>query len=123
MVSNNTLIDPRKNLHADIGENVGFEIGSQMVKDYYDQYKENTYQFIGKNILLDVISQPGCIGINIIKALNENGEKTYVIVGVNDDGTPILKFPAVNIQGELKFQDGIIADRNVEVPGWLDFLK
>lgn len=123
MLNKEAIIHEEKKFHPGIGENVGYELGSKMVKDYHDKFKENSYQFIGKNILNEVLAQPGCIGINIIKALNESGEKTYVIVGVREDGSPILKFPAVNPKGELKLQEGIVADRNVEVPGWLDFLK
>lgn len=123
MINNLSVVSEEKKFNANVGENVGYELGAKMVKDYHDLYKENSYQFIGKNIIEQVLAQPDCIGINIIKALNEEGKKTYVIVGVRHDGSPILQFPAVNTQGELLIQDGIVADRNVEVPGWLDFLK
>jgi hypothetical protein len=123
MLNKETILRDEMKLHADVGEHIGYELGAKMVKDYYDKYKENTYQFVGKNIIQEILAQPGCIGINILRALNENGEKTYVLLGVNEEGKPIFEIPAVNTFGELKVQEGIVADRNVEVPGWLDFLK
>jgi hypothetical protein len=123
MINKVKVNSEEKKLNAHVGEHVGYELGAKMVKDYHDKYHETSYQFIGKNILNEILSQPGCIGIHILKALNESGEKTYVILGVNEDGSPIFQYPAVNTCGELKIQEGIVADRNVEVPGWSDFLK
>jgi hypothetical protein len=123
MLNKENVHQDEKKLNVHVGEHVGYELGAKMVKDYYDKYQENSYQFIGKNILSEILSQPGCIGIHILKALNESGEKTYVILGVNEDGSPIFQYPAVNTMGELQIQEGIVADRNIEVPGWLDFLK
>jgi hypothetical protein len=92
-----------------------------MVKDYYDQYGEGGAQFVGKNIIQQIIDQPGCIGINIYKALNEKGDKTYVLVGLDSENQPILEITAINPNGELKIQEGIVADRNKVIQGWFEF--
>jgi hypothetical protein len=118
MLKKEALIE-EKNLHANIGEHIGYELGAKMVKDYYDKYQEAGSQFVGRNILDQILAQPGCIGIKIFKALNEIGEKTYVLTGVSQDGQPMFDVTAVNQNGEIKKQEGIVADRNGGA-GWFD---
>jgi hypothetical protein len=93
-----------------------------MVKDYYDAFGEGGAQFVGKNILQQILAQPGCIGLNIYKALNEKGEKTYVLVGLDKSNNPILEITSVNTNGILEQQEGIVADRNFGL-GWFDTVK
>lgn len=107
-------------LDANVGEHIGYELGAKMIKDHYDRYNDNGYQFIGKNILLEILSQPGCVGLNIFKGLNESGDKTYVITGVSSDGQPLLEVTAVNKNGEIHYKEGIVADRNITIKGWYD---
>lgn len=102
-----------------VGEHIGYDLGVKMVKDYYDQYGEGGAQFVGKNILEQILQQPGCIGVNIYKALNEKGEKTYVLVGLDKENEPILEITAVNPNGQINKQEGIVADRNFGL-GWFD---
>lgn len=115
-------VEIKENLLVDetVGEHIGYDLGVKMVKDYYDTFGEGGAQFVGKNILQDILSQPGCIGINIYKALNEKGEKTYVLVGLDKYNNPILEIPAVNSNGQLTEIEGIVADRNKVVPGWFE---
>jgi hypothetical protein len=102
-----------------VGEHIGYDLGVKMVKDYYDQFGEGGAQFVGRNIIQQILDQPGCIGINIYKALNEKGQKTYVLVGLDTENQPILEITAINPNGELKTQEGIVADRNFGL-GWFD---
>ncbi len=118
MLKKEALIE-EKNLHANIGEHIGYELGAKMVKDYCDKYQEAGSQFVGRNILDQILAQPGCIGIKIFKALNEVGEKTYVLTGVNQEGQEMFEVTAVNPFGEIKKQEGIVADRNGGA-GWFD---
>ena len=53
--------------------------------------------------------------------MNEVGEKTYVLTGVNQEGQEMFEVTAVNPFGEIKKQEGIVADRN-ERDGWFDDL-
>jgi hypothetical protein len=108
-------------VHANVGEHIGYELGAKMIKDYFDTYNEVGSQFVGRNILEKILEQPNCIGIRIFKALNENGEKTYVITGVDESGKPILELTAVNPSGELSKNEAIIADRNINM-GWWDLI-
>jgi hypothetical protein len=119
MLKKEVLIE-EKQLNAAIGEHIGYELGAKMVKDYFDKYQEAGAQFVGRNILDQILAQPGCIGIKIFKALNETGEKTYVLTGVNQEGQEMFDLTAVNPNGEIKKEEGIVADRIV-IDGWFDF--
>lgn len=117
-------VEIKENLLVDetVGEHIGYDLGVKMVKDYYDAFGEGGAQFVGKNILQDILSQPGCIGINIYKALNEKGEKTYVLVGLDKSNNPIIEITSVNTNGILEQKEGIVADRNFGL-GWFDIAK
>ena len=117
MLKSNVEIKEENRIHAGVGEHIGYDLGVRMVKDHFDKYQEVGAQFIGRNILEKILSQPDCIGINVYKGLNEIGEKTYVLVGIDNQINPILNVTAVNPDGELKHQEGIVADRNIGV-GW-----
>jgi len=118
MLKKEALIE-EKQLHANVGEHIGYELGAKMIKDYYDKYQEAGSQFVGRNILDQILAQPGCIGIKIFKALNEVGEKTYVLTGINQEGPLMLEVTAVNPNGEMKKSEGIVADRSGN-QGWFD---
>ena len=121
MLKSNVEIREQSSINELVGEHIGYDLGVKMVKDYFDKYQEGGAQFIGKNILNQILEQPNCIGINVYKALNEQGEKTYVIVGMDKDANPILDITAVNLNGELSKKEGIVADRNKVVQGWFEF--
>jgi hypothetical protein len=117
MLKKEALIEQK--LHAGIGEHIGYELGAKMVKDYCDKYQEAGAQFVGRNILEQILAQPGCIGIKIFKALNESGEKTYVLTGVDQQGHEMFEVTTVAPNGELNKKEGIVADRNGST-GWFD---
>ena len=117
----NVEIHEEKLLTENAGEHIGYDLGLKMVKDHYDTFGEGNAQFVGKNILEQILAQPDCIGINIYRALNEKGDKTYVLVGLDKENQPILNVAAVNTDGTLQNNEGIVADRNVVVKGWFDF--
>jgi hypothetical protein len=120
MTKNEVLTQENLDLHAGVGEHIGFELGAKMVKDYYDEFNEGGSHFVGREIVQKILSQPGCIGIKIFKALNERHEKTYVFVGVNQEGQLILENTYVNTVGDFIKEEGIVADRKV-IEGWWNF--
>ena len=78
--------------------------------------------FVGRNILEQVMAQPGCVGIKFYNAYNEVGAKTLVYVGVTAEGTDMLSVSTINTNGELNQVKGIVADR-VRLPGSDDTLE
>lgn len=97
---------------AQIGEEIGVELGTQMVKGYQKANPSDVHSYlIGRNIIDQILAQPGCVGIKFYNAYNEIGEKTLVYVGVDATGTAIMSYSVVTEFGQLEDQKGIVADR------------
>ena len=102
---------------AQVGEEVGLALGTQMVKTYQEANPTDVkWYMIGREIIEKILAQPRCAGIRFYNAINEIGEKTLVYVGVDEEGTPIVKYATINKNGILENQKGIVADR-VSKPG------
>lgn|SRR5690606_35831672 len=109
MTKNQTLVKPV----AAIGEEIGFELGKQMVSDHdvANPMAEIQFYELGRNILDQILAQPGCEGIRFYYGYNEQGEKTLVYVGLDKKGKPMFQYTCVNNDGSLSANKGIVADR------------
>jgi hypothetical protein len=108
MMKNQTLAKPVEL----IGEEIGLDLGKQMVSEYQAANPSDVHFYeIGKNILNQILSQPGCAGIRFYNAYNEAGEKTLVYVGLNSAGKVIFQHTCINNEGVLEANKGIVADR------------
>ena len=100
------------NLTAEVGAEIGQALGAQMISSYRQENPTDVLgYFIGRNILEQVLAQPGCVGIKFYNAYNEMGAKTLVYVGVNADGNDMLNVTSINLDGRLEAVKGIVADR------------
>ena len=107
-----TQVKPLVKNVASIGEEIGLELGTQMVKDFQvANPTEVQYYTIGRNIIDQILAQPGCVGLRFYNAYNEIGEKTLVYVGLNEEGKAILEYSVINNEGILTANKGIVADR------------
>ncbi len=107
---NNQLLALKK--VASIGEDIGLELGTQFIKDYQIANPADVqYYVIGRNILDEILAQPGCVGIRFYNAYNEMAEKTLVYVGLDKDGKAIVEYTCINTEGMLESNKGIVADR------------
>jgi len=98
----------------EIGEDIGLTEGVQLVKAFAAANPEATKgYYIGRNILEQIISQPGCVGINFRKCLTNLNEEHLVYTGVDADGKDILQFTVVTNTGDLEATDAIVADRTI----------
>jgi hypothetical protein len=117
---------------ATIGEEIGYELGAQMVKDYQVANPSDVHFYtIGRNIIDQILAQPGCVGIKFYNAYNETGEKTLVYIGLDSNGKTILQQSHITNDGVLRTEKGIVADRarsdrpapgfdEEELWGWID---
>lgn len=97
---------------ASIGEEIGLDLGTKFIKDYQIANPTDApYYEIGRNIIDEILTQPGCVGIRFYNAYNEFGEKTLVYVGLNEEGKALIEFTCINNQGLLESHKGIVADR------------
>jgi len=97
---------------ATVGEEIGLELGAQFISAYRNANPTDvTSYYVGRNILEQVLAQPGCVGMRFYNAYNEAGEKTLVYVGVTAEGADMLNVTTINTIGQLEDQKGIVADR------------
>ncbi len=102
---------------AAVGEDIGQELGAKMVKDFQDNNPNETEWFYaGRNILDKILSQPGCVGIRLYNAIDENGNKTLVFVGIDAQENIIVEYTTISAEGQLTKEKGIVADR-INRPG------
>jgi hypothetical protein len=95
-----------------IGEEIGYELGTQMVKDYQVANPQDTpFYTIGRKIIDQILAQPGCVGMRFYNAYNEMGEKTLVYIGLDENGQGLFEYSVVDNQGVLSTEKGIVADR------------
>lgn len=107
----NALLETRT---ADVGEDIGREEGYKMVSAYREANPEAVPgHFIGRDILEQILNQPGCVGISFRKGLNEAGEEHLVYTGVGADGKDILTYSVVTPVGDIEFQNAIVADKSI----------
>jgi hypothetical protein len=95
-----------------VGEEITHELGAQMVKDFQvaNPLEVKSY-YIGKNIISQILAQPGCVGIKFYNAYNEAGKRTLVYVGVDEFGKNIMEYTLVNNDGSFDQKKAIVADR------------
>jgi hypothetical protein len=113
---------------ASIGEEIGLDLGTQFIKDYQiANPTDPQYYVIGRDIIDEILAQPGCVGMRFYNAYNEMGEKTLVYVGLNEEGKAIVEYTSINNEGSLESSKGIVADRadrgskgtsSLEEEGW-----
>ena len=97
---------------SQIGEDVGLELGKQMVKRFSEENPQDVKSYlVGREIIERILAQPGCVGIKMYNAINEKDEKTLVYVGVDCNGQAIVEYSTVDFQGTIRSNKGIVADR------------
>lgn len=121
MLKKEQIIEAKGDMSIHSGEHIGYELGAKMIKDHFDKFQMPGAQFVGRNILEQILAQPDCIGIKIYNAVNEKEERTYVITGTDQEGKDILTLTAINPNGILEISEGIVADRAINA-GWWNLL-
>jgi len=97
---------------AAVGEQVTHELGAQFINNFHQAHPTDAKAYvIGKDIINQILSQPGCEGIKVYNAINEFGQKTLVYVGLNAEGKALVNYSSISQQGTLTMQDGVVADR------------
>jgi hypothetical protein len=111
-MTQNTLVETKT--LAEVGENIGLKEGRELVNAFRAANPEATKgYYIGRNILEQILAQPGCVGINFRKCLTNMNEEHLVYTGVNAEGKDILEFSVVTNSGDIVKQGAIVADRTI----------
>lgn len=102
---------------ATIGEEITHELGAELVNNYRKANPNDVQGYIiGKEILNQILAQPGCAGIQFYNAINEMGQKTLVYVGLDQNGKQLINYTVVTEDAQLQTQKGIVADRSIPSP-------
>lgn len=97
---------------ATIGEEITHELGAELIKNYQQTHPTDAKAYIiGKDIVNQILAQPGCVGIQFYNAINEFGKKTLVYVGLDENEKPIVKYSVINSTGAIEMKNGLIGDR------------
>lgn len=100
---------------AEVGEDIGLEEGIELVNAFRAANPDATPgYYIGKNILEQILAQPGCVGINFRKCLTESNQEHLVYTGVDADGKDILEYSVVTTTGDIVKKDAIVADKSLD---------
>jgi hypothetical protein len=96
---------------ATVGEHIGLAEGIKLVENFREANPDATPgYYIGRDILDQILNQPGCVGISFRKCLSEN-EEHLVYTGVDAEGQDILEYSVVTNTGDIVKNEGIVADR------------
>jgi len=109
MTTTNTIA--KRNL-AEVGENIGLAEGTKLVNNFREANPDATPGFyIGRNIIDQILNQPGCVGINFRKCTTDENEEHLVYTAVDAEGKDILSYSMVTTTGDIEKHDGIVADK------------
>src|SRR5579871_5159060 len=98
--------------YAAVGQEIPRETANSFIKAFEEAHpNENPGYHLGRNIIDKILAQPGCVGMRFYYGLNEEGRKTLVYVGIDNDGKDINKHTVVMSNGDLTTTDATIADR------------
>src|ERR1700678_3230508 len=92
--------------YASIGGEIGLEKGNDFIRAYETAFPGEASPFIiGRNIIEKILAQPGCTGIQFHDALNEEGKKTFVYIGIDASGNEILHHTMVTENGIIASEE------------------
>jgi hypothetical protein len=101
----------QKRDYASVGGAIPHDLAAKMVKNFHDaRPKDAPFYTIGRNILEEIMAQPGCAAMRFYNAIDEEGKQTLVYAGVDQSGKTIIELAAVNNDGELKKMEAKLGD-------------
>ena len=87
-------------------------MAADFVRSYENTYPNATIGYtVGRDIIDQILAQPGCAGLRFYNAINEFGQTTLVYVGVDAQGNDMMKTVTVDTVGNISEQNAIVADR------------
>lgn len=84
------------------GGQISLEVAAELTSNYRTENPTSRIaHFFGRDILLELLNQDGCVGLRMYYGIGDDGEKELVVVGVDSDENDILD---------------IVADRSMPCP-------
>ncbi len=108
-----------KKNYAEVGQDISHEMAADFVKAYEETHAgEVRGYYICRNMIDQILAQPGCVGMNFYYGMNQEGQKTLVYMGVDADGKDLVKKTVILNNGTIKEEEAIVADFVTLVPWW-----
>ncbi len=99
--------------YSKVGEQISHQTAAEFIMNYGKTYATDIRWFcMGKDILMEILNQPGCAGMRFYNGINEKGQKTLVYVGMDKEGNDIIERTAIKENGDIVMEAGVVADRN-----------
>lgn len=97
--------------YASLGGEITHEMANDMIKAYETAVPEGPRGFaLGRVILEKILAQPGCTGIRFHHAINSEGQKTVVYIGMDANGNDMMQHTMVTEGGAIRNEEAITAD-------------
>ena len=79
------------------GSIISLADGSKMTADFRKKFpNESKAVYYSSNVFTELLSQEGCVGIRIYNAIDEDGNMTNVLVGVDSNGDDMYTGTLIN---------------------------
>lgn len=86
------------------GERITLAEGAALTAEYRRQNQGDILgQFIGKDLINEILAQSDCMGIRIYYGINSNGEKQLVVVGADSNEDDMLDIIADKMNASPPF--------------------
>lgn len=101
--------------HTEVGDPLDLTIAKSWTANYRAKNPDEIRaHFFGTEIIEQILAEAGCVGIRMYYALDENGEKKLLLVGVDADGNDLLP---LNTNGGRSASEGdIVGDYSFPCP-------
>src|SRR5579872_1700066 len=97
--------------YATAGGEITHEKANDWIKAYETAVPEGPRGFaLGRVILEKILAQPGCVGIRFHHAINNEGQRTVVYIGMDANGKDMLEHTMVTEGGSIRKEEAITAD-------------
>jgi hypothetical protein len=104
--------------YAAVGGEISMETAIEFTKAYAEAHpNENLSYHLGRNIIEQILAQPGCVGMRFYYGYNNEGQKTLVYVGLDANGNDLVKQTMVTENGVMMSEQGVVADL-IGLGGW-----
>ncbi len=90
------------------GGRIDLTTARQWVKNFRDANPaagEVRSHYFGSDILNQILAQPGCTGIRVYYAIDNNKEKQLLIIGVDNNGANMLPASSGLVPGDISIMD------------------
>jgi hypothetical protein len=93
------------------GEEFDLELSARWTKNHREKHPDQYYaHFFGKEIIQRIIDQPGCVGIRMYHAFDDDDKRHIILVGATKDGHDMVPKHETKTGGRISLSRGEIKE-------------